>query len=146
MRPHLRLLLTGALFSTGGALIKSCSFPALQRAGLRSAIAAVALFVLLPEARRLPSRRALLLLPAYFGATCLFVVSNTLTTAANAIFLQSTYPLWVTLLGPLLLRERPTRSDLLVLLCIVAGMSLFFVAPAEASAIATDPRLGDILA
>jgi drug/metabolite transporter (DMT)-like permease len=146
MRPHLRLLLTGALFSTGGALIKSCSFPALQRAGVRSAIAALLLFVLLPEARRLPSRRTLLLLPAYIGATCLFVVSNTLTTAANAIFLQSTYPLWVTLLGPLLLRERPTRSDLAVLLCIVAGMSLFFVAPTEASAIATDPRLGDVLA
>src|SRR5712671_4972582 len=99
MRARLRIVIAGALFSTGGALIKSCAFAPLQKAGVRAAIAALTLFVLLPEARRLPSRRVLLLLPAYFGATALFVVGTSLTTAANAIFLQSTYPPWVTLLG-----------------------------------------------
>jgi hypothetical protein len=49
---RIRLLLAGVLFSLGGALIKACTFPSLQRAGLRSLIAAVTLFLLLPEARR----------------------------------------------------------------------------------------------
>lgn len=140
------MLLAGALFSLGGALIKSCSFPSLERAGLRAAIAALALFLMLPAARRWPSRRALWLMLPYFGATCLFVVANTLTTAANTIFLQSTYPFWVTLLAPLLLHERPRRSELVVLGCIAAGMVLLFLAPAEASATAPEPRLGDLLA
>lgn len=146
MPPHLRVLCAGALFSLGGALIKSCSMPSLERAGLRAAIAALTLFALLPAARRWPSRRALLLLLPYFGATCLFVVANTLTTAANTIFLQSTYPFWVTLLSPLLLRERPHRRELVVLACIGVGMSLFFVAPAIRSSTAPQPRLGDALA
>ena len=42
----------------------------------------------------------------------LFVTATKLTTAANAIFLQSTAPLYVLLLGPLLLKERAKRSDL----------------------------------
>lgn len=146
MPPSLRVFCAGALFSLGGALIKLCSFPSLQSAGLRAVVAALALFALLPEARRWPSRRALLLLVPYFGATCLFVVANTLTTAANTIFLQSTYPFWVTLLAPLLLHERPKRSELVVLGCIGVGMTCFFVAPAVAIATAPEPRLGDLLA
>jgi DME family drug/metabolite transporter len=144
--PRLAILLTGACFSLGGALIKLCTFPSLERAGLRAAIAALTLFALLPEARRRPNLRVLALALPYFGATCLFVVANTMTTAADAIFLQSTYPLWVTLLGPWLLRERARRVDLLVLLCIAAGMTLFFLAPATASATAPEPRFGDVLA
>jgi len=141
--PGLQLLLTGVLFASGGAMLKLCEFPSLQRAGLRAAIAAIALFSLLPEARRRPTWRMLRIAPAYFGATVLFVIANAKTTAANAIFLQSTAPLWLVLLGPLLLRERATARDLLVLAGIAGGMVLFFVAPAEVIQTAPDPRLGD---
>ncbi|MGE3173846.1 MAG: DMT family transporter [Planctomycetota bacterium] len=146
MSPAMRLLAAGVLFSLGGALIKASAFPALQSAGLRSLVAGVTLFALLPEARRWPRGRMLWLLLPYFGATCLFVVANTLTTAANAIFLQSTAPFWVTVLAPLLLKETTRRRDLLVLLCIAAGMTMFFVAPQAASSTARDPRLGDWIA
>jgi drug/metabolite transporter (DMT)-like permease len=144
--PALRVLLAGALFSTGGSLIKLQTLPSLQRAGSRALLAALVIFLLLPQARRLPTRRILLLAPAYFGATALFVVANTMTTAANAIFLQSAAPLWVVLLAPLLLRERPSRSDLLVLLGVAVGMALFFVAPAAHAETAPNPRLGDWIA
>ncbi|MBM3961059.1 MAG: DMT family transporter, partial [Planctomycetes bacterium] len=144
--PALRVLLAGALFSTGGSLIKLQTLPSLQRAGSRALLAGLVIFLLLPQARRLPTRRMLVLAPAYFGATALFVVANTLTTAAHAIFLQSAAPLWVVLLAPLLLRERPSRSDLAVLLGVGVGMALFFAAPAATAATAPNPRLGDWLA
>lgn len=144
--PSLRLLLAAALFATGGALIKACEFPSLQRAGTRAAIAAVTIFLLLPAARRWPNARILRLAPAYFGATCLFVVANSLTTAANAIFLQSAAPLWLVLFAPWLLKEPLTKKDLLVLLGVGIGMALFFVAPATVAATAPDPRLGDQIA
>ena len=146
MPPHVRLLLAGSLFATGGALLKLCGFPSLERAGVRAIFAALTLFVLLPPARRWPSWRVWPLMVPYFGATVLFVVANTLTTAANAIFLQATAPVWVTLGGFVLLGERPSRIDLLVLVCIGIGMTMFFLAPVEASATAPDPRLGDWLA
>lgn len=146
MPPLLRLLLTAALFASGGALLKLCDFPSLQRAGVRALIAAATIFVLLPEARRWPNARVLRLLPAYFGATCLFVVANGLTTAANAIFLQSAAPLWLVLLGPILLREHPTRGDVITLFGVGAGMTLFFVAPTAAQRTAPNPPLGDLIA
>ncbi len=144
--PPLRVLLAAALFATGGALLKACDFPSLQRAGTRAAIAAITIFLLLPAARRLPNARILRLVPPYFGSTCLFVVANSLTTAANAIFLQSAAPLWLVLLGPWLLKETPTRRDLWTLLFVGIGMTLFFVAPANTAATAPDPRLGDLVA
>lgn len=146
MPPALRVLCAGLLFATGGALIKACDFPSLQRAGLRAAFAAITIFALLPAARRRLDARILLLFPAYFAATCLFVVANTLTTAANAIFLQSTAPLWLIVFGPLLLGERATRRDLGVLAGIAVGMALCFVAPTAASAKAPEPVLGDAIA
>jgi drug/metabolite transporter (DMT)-like permease len=137
------VLCAGLLFASGGALIKLCGFPSLERAGLRAAFAAITIFALLPEARRRPDLRVLRLVPAYFGATCFFVVANTMTTAANAIFLQSTAPLWLVLFGPLLLGERTARRDLVVLAGVAAGMALCFVAPTEVSSTAPNPALGD---
>ena len=78
MPPALRVLAAGALFATGGAMIKCCEFPALQRAALRALIAALTVFALLPEARRRPDRATLLLVVPYFMATCGFVIANTL--------------------------------------------------------------------
>lgn len=62
-----------------------------------------------------------------------FVLANSLTTAANAILLQYTAPLWIALLGWMLLGERPTRRELLalalggtgVVLCMAESLSLF---------------------
>ncbi len=146
MSPTLRVLLAGAMFASGGALLKSCDFPSLQRAGLRAGIAALTMFALLPAARRRPDARVLRLVLPYFGATALFVIANTLTTAANAIFLQSTAPLWILLFAPWLLGERPARRDLVVFAGVAAGMALCFVAPTAAQHTAPDPRLGDLFA
>jgi len=49
---RLLILLSAFLFSTGGAAIKACSLGATQIAAFRSAVAALALVLLLPEARR----------------------------------------------------------------------------------------------
>ncbi len=76
----------------------------------------------------------------------LFVAANKLTTAANTIFLQSTAPLYVLLLSPWLLRERPGRADVLYMLALAGGMALFFVGHEAPLATATNPALGNLLA
>ena len=86
-----------------------------QVAGFRSGIAAVALWLLLPGARRGWTWRTVLIGIAYAATLVLFVLANKLTTSANAIFLQSTAPLYLLLLGPLVLRERIRRIDLVVI-------------------------------
>jgi drug/metabolite transporter (DMT)-like permease len=63
----------------------------------------------------------------YAGLLLLFVVATKLTTAANAIFLQYTAPIYVLLLEPLFYKENFRRADLIAVAACIAGMSLFFV-------------------
>jgi len=146
MSPSARIVLVGVLFATGGALIKVCEVPALQRAAMRALIAAITIFALVPATRRRPDRHILKLIPAYFGTTCAFVVANSLTTAASTIFLSATAPLWVLLLSPWMLGERAKPRDLVVLVGICIGMGLCFYAPDQVFATAPNPALGDLLA
>jgi drug/metabolite transporter (DMT)-like permease len=108
-------------------------------------VAAVAIVALVPAARRGWSWRVLPAGLAYASMLLLFVSATKLTTAANAIFLQSTAPLWVLLLGPVLLKERARRSDLAFAAVVGVGLALFFVARESAAATAPDPVRGNIL-
>jgi drug/metabolite transporter, DME family len=111
----LLLMAAAFLFSTGGAAIKAISMTPWQIASFRSGIAALALAVFVPDGRR-HWRWALLPVAAAYAATLVaFTLATKLTTSANAIFLQSTAPLYLLLIGPLLLKEPLSRSDLLFL-------------------------------
>ena len=144
--PRLQVLAAAALFSTGGAGIKAVHLSGIQVASLRSGIAGLTLFLLLPAARRLPSRRSLAVSLAYALTMVLFVVANKLTTSASTIFLQDASPLYVLLLGPWLLHEPIRRRDLGFMLVLAAGLGLFFLGLDPASATAPDPFTGDLLA
>jgi drug/metabolite transporter (DMT)-like permease len=146
LRNRLLLAATAVLFSTGGAAIKAASFTAWQVASFRSAVAAAALLAIVPEARRGWSWRIAPVGAAYAATLILFVLSTRMTTAANAIFLQSTAPLYLLLLGPLLLREPIRRADLPFLAALAAGMSLFAFGGEPATATAPQPHRGNELA
>lgn len=143
---RLQLLAAAALFSTGGAAIKATTLTSWQVAGFRSGIAALAVLLLVPAARRRWSGPVVLVALAYAATMILFVVGNKLTTAANTIFLQSTAPLYVLLLGPWLLHEPIRRRDLLFMVAVAAGLVLFFVGAEEPIATAPDPVRGNLLA
>jgi drug/metabolite transporter (DMT)-like permease len=140
------IIAAALLFSTGGAIVKATSVGAWEVAGLRSAIAAVAIYLLLPEARHGWTRRTWLVGAAYAATMICFVIANKLTTAANAIYLQATAPLYVLLLGPWLLGERIDRRQLAFMCLMAGGMVLFFVGQQPASVTAADPTTGNIIA
>jgi drug/metabolite transporter (DMT)-like permease len=149
-QPHLRawLCLFGAalLWSTGGAAIKLCELTSWQVASLRSGVAALALLWLTPVGRRDVDHWSLLTGSAYAATMILFVLANKLTTAANAIFLQSTAPLYVLLLAPWLLGEPIHRRDLLVMAALACGLGLFFVGEEPPYASAPAPLRGNLIA
>ena len=116
-----------------------------QIASFRSGIAALALGIFVPDGRR-RWRWALLPVAAAYAATLVsFTLATKLTTSANAIYLQSTAPLYLLLIGPLLLKEPLSRSDLLFLGAVAAGMLLCFGASQPAVATAPDPRTGNLM-
>jgi len=147
-RIHDRLLLlaTALLFSTGGAAIKATTLVSWQVASFRSGVAILALLAFIPSSRCGWTWRILPVAAAYASTLVLFVLANKTTTAANAIFLQSTAPLYLTLLGPLLLREPIRRSDLALIVTVALGMTLFFVGTETATATAPDPLRGNVIA
>ena len=146
-RNEARLLALAAavLFSTGGAGIKVDSFTAAQVSMIRSGVAAGALLLWLKGGIRWTP--GTLGAGAIYAATLSFFVGATkLTTAANAIFLQSTAPLYLLVLAPLVLHERAHRRDVIYLVAVAGGMVLCFLGRSVASPTASNPALGNWLA
>jgi drug/metabolite transporter (DMT)-like permease len=147
-RAHNRIfvLLAAFLFSTGGAAIKACSLSNWQVAGFRSGIAALVFLIAIPDALRNWNWRAFAVGVAYATTLVSFVTANKLTTSANAIFLQDTAPLYLLLIGPLLLREKLRAVDLGVMAAVMCGAALLLGGGAPAARTAPDPALGNEVA
>jgi drug/metabolite transporter (DMT)-like permease len=146
-RARLQIMTAALLMSTGGAAIKACgSFSAWQVASFRAGIAALVLLAIVPGLRRSCNLRTIGVGCAYAGASILFVLATRLTTAANAIFLQSTAPITIAILSTWLLKEPLRRRDALFMLALALGLSLFFLGKTEATVSASNPLLGNLLA
>jgi len=142
-----RLYVLGAafFFSTGGTAIKLSGLSNWQIASFRSGLAALLLWWLVPTWRRWWSPRSLAVGVAFGITFVLFVTANTLTTAANALFLQDSAPLYLLLLGPWLLGEPNRRSDFALIALLAIGILLFFIGQETPSATAPDPLRGNLL-
>ena len=127
LRARLEILAAAVLWSTGGAAMKLTKLSGWQIGAGRSLVAAAFLFVAFRGARARPTPRLLAAAATYAGTVVLFSLANKLTTSANAIFIQDTAPLWVVLLSPLLLHDRPTRGELLSIPVYGLGLGLFFL-------------------
>jgi drug/metabolite transporter (DMT)-like permease len=120
------IILAATLWSTGGFMIKATSWQPLAILGGRSLFSSI---VLLLYVRRIPlkwTRWKILASASHILTASLFVIATKLTTAANAIFLQYTAPVYIVLLAAWFLHERPTRMDWTSMVVIFSGMLLFF--------------------
>jgi drug/metabolite transporter (DMT)-like permease len=125
---HVLVLLAAAiLWSLGGVLIKSIDLNPVAIAGARSVIAAVIMSLAIPGILRKISWQVIPGAIAYAATVFLFVVATKLTTAANAIFLQYTAPVYIALISPWFLGERTTWHDWLLVLLALSGVALFFL-------------------
>ncbi len=95
-------------------------------AGGRGGIAAVFLVLTNRRLRFHFSRDQIIGAIGYAACTVTFCVATTLTTAANAILLQYTAPIWIALFGAWFLGEHATRADWATIVIVLAGMTLFF--------------------
>jgi DME family drug/metabolite transporter len=143
-RARLLAVAAALLFSTGGAGIKIAAFDAAEVSALRSGIAAIALLLWL-RGRIHWSWHVTGTGIVYAAMLTLFVASTKLTSAANAIFLQSTAPLYLLVLAPVFLGERFRPRDLAFLASLAIGMALCFIGRPGATATAPNPALGDTL-
>lgn len=127
-RAILQMALCAGLWSIAGIFIKLIPWHAMTIAGLRSLLAGgVVLVYMRARGWRLRVDRGTLLAGVFLCITfCTFVVANKLTTAANAIVLEFTSPVFIVVLSAVLFGQRFSRADLITVVLTLGGISLFF--------------------
>jgi drug/metabolite transporter (DMT)-like permease len=127
-RSVLQLVGTALCWSLAGVLIKAVAttWPGLAVASGRGMIAVVFLIAVSRGLRFTFSRAQIIGAVGYAACTVTFCTATTLTSAANAILLQYTAPIWVALFSAWFLGERATRADWITIAAALAGMALFF--------------------
>lgn len=129
---RLAMVSAAVMWSSSGLFAKAPLFddwPAVYQGSMmafwRSAFAAL---VLLPTIRRPRWSPYLVPLAVCFTAmNVTYLTAMTRSTAANAIWLQSTAPWWVFVISVLLLREKVLRRDLIPLVFGVLGVGTILV-------------------
>lgn len=121
------MLAAAIIWSTGGLFIKWTTLSGLELSFGRSLLAAVTVAIFTRREGFGINRITLLASVLYAALLLLFVLATKETTAANAIFLQYTAPLYVLVLEPIFYKEKFRQRDLITVIFCVVGMSLFFV-------------------
>lgn len=128
-------------WSIGGLCIKYIPWNAMTIIGLRALLGAV-VFVIYRKSIKIEFTKGNIL-----GALCLasttilFVFANKLTSAAAAILLQFTAPIFIIILELIFYRKKPKTSEAIAVSAAIIGMLLFFAGRLDGSSI-----LGNIFA
>lgn len=147
---RLFILAAAVMWSTNGLFVKSTVFadwPQDTRGTLLAFYRALFAGLLVLPAVRKP-RFDVRLVPmalAFTGMNVAFLQSMTLTTAANAIWLQSTAPLWVFLFGLTLYRDVRDPRDLIPLAFGLAGAATILSFELRANSVDSRAGIGVLL-
>ncbi len=115
------------LWSTGGLFIKWTSLSGLELSFYRSFFALITVAFLTRREGFGLNGITVAAAILYAVLVILFVIATKQTTAANAIFLQYTAPVYLLILEPIVYKEKFRGRDLITVLVCLGGMALFFV-------------------
>jgi drug/metabolite transporter (DMT)-like permease len=121
------ILAAAVLWSTGGIFIKLISLNPLQLASIRSAFAAVVFGFIFRKKLLEVNGFTFINVLLYSGVLIFFVSATKNTTAANAIFLQYTAPIYVLIFEPLINKTHFEKINIITVTLCFAGMLLFFI-------------------
>lgn len=119
------------LWSSGGLFIKLISLSAMQLSFFRCSIAAIAFAIIFRKRILLVNQLSVLNSFVYAIVLISFVIATKTTTAANAIFLQATAPIYVLIFEPLITKTKYERLNIITVGVCIIGMILFFVGKLE---------------
>ena len=124
------LSFTAFLWSTSGFFIKYLTINAFQISFFRSLVAALTVFAISrfrkPKVRLTFDSISNLTAVFYAGILILFVIATKMTTAANAIFLQFTAPIYLVVLEPIVMKTKFEKKNVITIAICIGGMVLFF--------------------
>lgn len=125
------IFLAALLWSSGGLFIKLVPYTPMQISFFRCSIAAFT-FAVIFRGSLLQFNKLSILNSFFYAATLIFyVIAMKTTTAANAIFLQSTAPIYVLIFEPILNKTNWEKANIITIAVCFGGMILFFIGGLE---------------
>ena len=128
-------------WSFGGLCIKFIPWSAMSIIGLRALLAAIVFAIFRRSVRIKLTKGNVLAAVCLAFTTVLFVFANKLTTAAAAILLQFTAPVFIILIHLIFYGKKPKPSEAVAVFVTILGMLLFFAENLEPGG-----ALGNLLA
>lgn len=128
LKGNIYVLISAILFALGGLLIKSIPWSSITIQGARSIFS----FLVIGSYMILTKHKFVFNKTVFFGAFCnlvmalTFVAATKMTTAANAIVLQFTEPIFIILLMWIIYKNRPSKESIIACVAVFAGIICFF--------------------
>lgn len=123
----LLMIVAATLWSTSGAIIKQISWDSMSIAGFRSLIAGVTILAITRQFSFRLTIKQIAAAVAYAASVICIVVATKNTTAANAVLLTYTSPIYTAIGAHFFLHEKTGKKDVISILVILVGL-VFFVA------------------
>ena len=143
----LYLVAAAILWSMAGVLTKFIPWSATSVACLRGLIAAMIQMAYSHTWKIKLTKPILLTAVCYLGETLLFTFANKMTSAGSAIVLQNTSPLYIMLMGLIVLKQKPSKLDCCVGVVIFSGILLSMIDTFRGGELpGSNPILGNLLA
>ncbi len=142
-RAILMVLAASLCFATGGLFMKLIPWNALAINGARNLIASfvIGIYILMTHHKLKFNPTVLIGAVSMAGVTTCYAIANKLTTAGNTIILQYTAPVWIMVMVYLFFGKKPSRTGIISLLIVFAGILCFFF-----EGLSTGRWLGDLIA
>ncbi|HBR07375.1 MAG TPA: EamA family transporter [Clostridiales bacterium] len=123
-----QMLICATLWSMAGIFIKLIPWNPFVISGFRSLIAALIMGIYMFSAKMpvMLTKKSIFTGVALFLTFTCFVAANKLTTAANAIVLQFTAPVFIMVFSAVFLGRKFSGADVAAVVLTMAGISLFF--------------------
>ena len=128
-RAMLEMLMCAALWSIAGIFIKLIPWNSFVISALRSFFAGLTVLVYIRiKGYKIVFNRQTMVPGLLLGLVYIaFVAANKLTTAANAIVLQFTDPIFIVIFSALFFGQRFKRRDFIAVICTFIGIGMFFL-------------------
>jgi len=133
------MVLAAVLWSTGGLFVKLIPWNPLAIYGGRAMIANIVILAYMiydhkkpkPKEKQQPfltiNLHTFLGGLAYSSLSLFYISATKFTTAANAIVLQFTAPVWIIVFSLIFLKKKPRKEDLIAVFFVMIGISVFFI-------------------
>ncbi|MBR5474241.1 MAG: EamA family transporter [Lachnospiraceae bacterium] len=125
----LYIFLSAVFFSMSGLLIKMVPWSSLSINGARSGLAAIVMWVYLKKTNHKLVMNKVVWIGALItlAMNLTFVYATKMTSAANAIVLQYTSPIFIILFMWMIWKQRPRRLDVITCVFVLVGVVCFFI-------------------